>query len=89
MIDTLQAILGALGLLIGLLAGWPQRPDWCAPLLMTGLCGGFTTYSAFALDTHRLWSEARWAAAAGYAAATLAACLGAVAAGWALGRRLG
>ena len=29
------------------------RRDWLA-LLGTGFCGGFTTYSAFAVQTHRL-----------------------------------
>ena len=60
--------------------------DAARALLMTGLCGGFTTWSAFGLETFRLLGEGRLAAGAGYAGLTLALCLGAVAAGWHLGR---
>lgn len=55
-------------------------------LLMAGFCGGFTTWSAFGLETVRLAADGRVGAAAGYAALTLALALGAVAGGWALGR---
>lgn len=60
-----------------------------APLLMTGVLGGFTTFSAFSLDTLRLIEAGRIGAAAAYVAASvalsIAACaLGLIAArGWA------
>ncbi len=45
-------------LLIGILAGLMPRTGWMAQtgwvLLSTGLCGGFTTFSAFALDNVKL-----------------------------------
>jgi CrcB protein len=52
-------LVNALGcLLIGLLAGASQRSPWLAgpgwALLVTGLCGGFTTFSTFALEGTRL-----------------------------------
>ena len=81
------AINAAGCLAIGALAGWPQRPGWAGPLLMAGLCGGFTTYSAYALHALELWQAERPAAAGAYVALTVAACLAAVAAGWWLGRR--
>jgi len=49
-------LLGSL--LIGLLAGVALRSQWMTQtgtaLLAAGLCGGFTTFSAFALDGIRL-----------------------------------
>lgn len=52
-----------------------------APLLMAGLLGGFTTFSAFSLDTLRLWeSGAAWSAA-GYAAGSVVLSIAALVAG--------
>ncbi len=49
------------------------------PFIMTGLLGGFTTFSAFSLDTVRLIEAGRLAAAGGYVMASvllsLAACV--------------
>ena len=36
------------------------------PLVMTGILGGFTTFSAFSLDTLRLYEAGRIGAAGGY-----------------------
>ena len=43
-----------------------------APFAMTGLLGGFTTFSAFSLDTLYLVERGRLAAAAGYVAGSVA-----------------
>ena len=56
------------------------------PLLMTGVLGGFTTYSAFSLDTLALVERAAPLQALGYVAATLAGAIGGCAAGLVLGR---
>lgn len=54
--------------------------------LMTGICGGFTTFSAFSLQTLELLQTGDTGAALGYIAGSVALCLLAVWAGWALGR---
>lgn len=59
-----------------------------APLLMTGLLGGFTTFSAFSLDTLRLVEAGQSVQAAGYVAGSVVLSLIAVALGVALARGL-
>lgn len=49
--------------------------DWAKPLLMAGVLGGFTTFSAFALQTIQLAQAGRQAAALGNAGISLGACL--------------
>jgi CrcB protein len=49
-----------------------------APLLMTGLLGGFTTLSAFSLDTVTLWERGQHGLALGYVALTLGLSLCAI-----------
>ena len=57
-----------------------------SPLVMTGVLGGFTTFSAFSLDALRLWEAGQGAQAALYVAASVVLSLGAVALGAALAR---
>lgn len=81
---------GAGSLLLGMLAvTFLQGSPTAMRLFWTvGLCGGFTTFSAFALDTVTLAATgAPWRAAANVAA-NLLLCLGAAAGGLALGRAL-
>lgn len=63
-------INGAGCFLAGLLAAWPtsQFPaDTALRIgLLTGFCGGFTTFSAFALQGVDLWQKQQWAAGALY-----------------------
>lgn len=54
------------GFLIGLVAAWPGiESERSRLLLMTGFCGGFTTFSAFSLDTLALFQQGKigWACA--------------------------
>ncbi|MCV2894705.1 fluoride efflux transporter CrcB [Lentibacter sp. XHP0401] len=55
-----------------------------APLLMTGLLGGFTTFSAFSLDAVTLYERGQIGAAAGYVTASVVLSIGALFAGMAL-----
>ncbi len=57
-----------------------------APLLLSGVLGGYTTFSAFSLDTLTLWERGAAALALGYVAASVLLSLMAVTAGLALGR---
>ena len=41
----------------------------------TGVCGGFTTFSSFSLQTLNLARDGEWAQAGGYAAGSVVACL--------------
>ncbi|MGJ3264284.1 MAG: fluoride efflux transporter CrcB [Salinarimonas sp.] len=56
--------------------------------LATGLLGGFTTFSAFSLETAALVERGAPGLAAAYVAASLALSFGAIAAGLVLGRAL-
>jgi CrcB protein len=63
--------------LLGLLSGAAVTGHWLA-LLGTGFCGGFTTYSAFAVQTHRRGR----ANGPAYAVATIVVALAACAVGF-------
>jgi CrcB protein len=54
--------------------------------LMVGICGGFTTFSAFSLQTLELLQTRAVVSAALYIAGSVVLCLVAVWLGWALGR---
>jgi fluoride exporter len=59
-----------------------------APLLMTGILGGFTTFSAFSLDTLKLWETGQTTTALAYVAGSVLLSLAAVAIGAALAKGL-
>lgn len=65
-------------------AGAPARR-----FLMAGVCGGYTTYSSFALLTLDLARAGAWPAAAANVVLSFALCLAATAAGQAAGNALG
>ena len=75
-----------LGLLAaGLFARHPRSP-WLRPFLGTGVLGGWTTFSTFAVDAVQLADAGRGAAAAGYVLVSVAGGVLAAAAGVRLGR---
>src|SRR4051812_47009883 len=49
--------------------------------MITGFCGGFTTFSTFSYETIGLMSGGEWGKAALYVAASIVACLGGTAIG--------
>jgi fluoride exporter len=57
--------------------------------VMTGFCGGFTTFSIFSLEALLLAQAGAWASAAGFVAGSAVVWAAAIAAGHGLGRRLG
>lgn len=57
-----------------------------APFLMTGVLGGFTTFSAFSLDALTLYERGQTGLAATYVAGTLVLTLGGIGLGIALMR---
>ena len=73
-------------LLMGLLVAALGRDSGWAPLLMTGVLGGFTTFSAFSLDAVTLWTRGAQGLAVSYVAASVALSLAALALGLSLGR---
>lgn len=86
--DLIVNITGclAIGYLLVVLRGSPRAATWM-PLAITGFLGGFTTFSALAIDAVVLLEVAPWSAA-GYLAATLTVGLLAVPVGEALAQRL-
>ena len=81
--------------LLGLLLQWlllqgheTPRRRWLRLTLGTGVMGGFTTYSAFALELHGLLADARFGIAVGYALVSVVAGAAACLAGVRLASRL-
>ncbi|MEA2776053.1 MAG: fluoride exporter [Acetobacteraceae bacterium] len=86
-------LINALGsFVIGLVAGLTlttgriaMHPD-VRIFLMTGICGGFTTFSAFSLQTLELLQSGDTVSAMGYAIGSVVLCVVATYGGWALSR---
>lgn len=77
-----------LGLLATLLAGLHPHHPWRLAALV-GFLGGYTTFSTFALESHKLWEAGRPGRALAYMAGSVASGFAAVLLGILLGRALG
>lgn len=83
--------------LIGILAAFtspdgrmsPQSRVMTTQLLMIGVCGGYTTFSSFSLQTLRLVQEREWLYAGGNVVLSVVLCLVAVWLGYVLGIAFG
>lgn len=78
-------IVNALGsFIIGFVAaltgpdGAPVVGETARQFVMIGLCGGYTTFSAFSIQTLHLMNDGRWLAAGANVGASVALCLLAV-----------
>lgn len=77
-----------IGLWMGL-AGPESRWPATRPVtffFVSGICGGYTTFSAFSLQTLQLAREGHWLPAGGNILLSLVLCLGAVLAGYLAGQ---
>lgn len=79
-------ILGSFAMGILAVAFAVRLGDHYAPLVLTGVLGGFTTFSAFSLDALTLWDRGQGWGTAVYVLASVGLSLGAAAAGIAAGR---
>lgn len=81
-------------LVMGLLAAWlamRMGAGWTQDmrlLLLTGVLGGFTTFSAFSLDAWLLWERGAVGLAGAYVASSVVLSIAALGAGLGLGRAL-
>ena len=85
LLTLITNLLGAV--LIGFIAGWAGRgrlSDHWTLFWKTGVCGGFTTFSTFSLETLTLLEKGKWLLGGSYMVLSVVLCL----LGVALGQRL-
>ena len=79
-------LIGAFGTLT-LASGRHPAPEWLRLFVMAGLCGGFTTFSSFSLQTFDLIRAGAMGRAAVNVVVSVVVCIAAVAAGSAIAAR--
>lgn len=80
-------VIGVFSTIGGPGSRWPLSPD-IRLFVTVGICGGYTTFSSFSLQTLDLMREGHAGAAAGNIAGSVAVCLASVWAGVAAGHLL-
>jgi CrcB protein len=78
----------AMGLIAGYFAFRGHLPEGARLFLMTGILGGFTTFSAFSLDAALLWERGEVGLAAVYVGASVILSLAGVAIGLLVSRAM-
>ena len=76
-----------LGVLLAVLAARPPEPAWVRPFLAVGVLGGYTTYSAFAVEVAYLVDDGAVTLAVAYVVLSVVGGVAAVVAGALTGRR--
>lgn len=73
-------ILGAfiIGLIVALALKRPDLDPKTTLLIKTGFCGGFTTFSTFALESSDLIGKGQWGVATAYMVLSVVVCIAAV-----------
>lgn len=80
-------VIGFFGALTDPQGRWFVTPAM-RQFFMIGICGGYTTFSSFSLQTLNLLREREWLYAGGYIALSVVLCMVAVWLGYALGDAL-
>jgi fluoride exporter len=76
----------AIGLFAGLTAEGRQVDPRLAQFFVSGVCGGYTTFSAFSLQTLQLARQSQWMLVAANVLLSVVCCSLAVWLGWRLGQ---
>lgn len=76
-----------IGVIAGCNSGWFTGEN-ARKFLMIGICGGYTTFSAFSLQTLELAQKGEWQRAGIYVVSSVALCLAGAWGGYAIGAAL-
>lgn len=86
----LTNLVGAvlIGLVVGASQRWAQLSPTLLLFLRVGVCGGFTTFSTFSLESVTLFQNGKYLLGGAYILASVALCVAGVLLGQALARML-
>ena len=65
----------AIGSIVEIYADKPWFNEWARPLVVIGVLGGFTTFSAFSLDALQLLNSSKYMTGVFYILASIVSCL--------------
>lgn len=78
-VNVIGAVL--IGMIVKYAESYEAANETAVLFLKVGICGGFTTFSTFSLESFGLLESGRWSAFAIYVAASIILCIGGVLAG--------